>query len=76
MTLSTAARVERGEGHRALVRHALRRSLLLYACGVLIDLLIFPRRGFPYFGFRDHLQITGVLEKIAVCYLTAFFECL
>lgn len=72
LVLSTAARVERGEDRWALLRHALRRALLLYACGVLIDLVVFPRRAFPWFGFRDHLQLTGVLEKIALCYLVAF----
>lgn len=71
LTLSTAARVERGADRASLVRHALRRAALLYGCGVLIDLLVFPRREFPFFGFRDHLQLTGVLEKIAVCYLAA-----
>jgi predicted acyltransferase len=72
LTLSTAARVGQGEDRATLIKHAVRRSLMLYACGVLIDLLIFPYRSFPYFSFRDHLQLTGVLEKIAVCYLVAF----
>ena len=72
LTLSTAARVERGERRSSLIGHAVRRSLLLFSCGVFIDLLIFPQREFPYFAFRDHLQLSGVLQKIAVCYLLAF----
>jgi predicted acyltransferase len=40
---------------------------------VFIDLLIFPYRQFPYFTFRDHVQLSGVLQKIAVCYLASFF---
>lgn len=72
LVLSTASRAERGEDRATLVRHALRRSVLLFACGVLVDLLVFPRRGFPWIGLRDHLQLSGVLQKIAVCYLAAF----
>ena len=72
LTLSTAARVEHGGGRTSLLRHAVRRSLLLFLCGVFIDLLIFPYRSFPYFSFRDHLLLTGVLQRIAVCYLVAF----
>ena len=72
LTLSTAARLGQGGNHASLVWHAVRRSVLLYACGVLIDLLVVPDRRFPYFSFRDHLQLSGVLQKIAVCYLVAF----
>lgn len=72
LTLSTAARGEAGGDRASLVWHALRRSVLLFGCGVFIDLLILPHRGFPYFAFRDHLQLSGVLQKIAVCYLAAF----
>jgi len=72
MTLSTAGRVERGERRGELLRHAIRRAILLFACGVFIDALHLPAHEFPYVGFRDHLQLTGVLQKIAVCYLAAF----
>jgi predicted acyltransferase len=71
LTLSTAARVEAQSDRASLLWHAVRRSVLLFACGVFIDFLIFPARRFPYFAFRDHLQLTGVLEKIAVCYLVS-----
>lgn len=72
LILSTAPRLEQGTDRWLLFRHALRRSLLLYGCGVLIDLLVIPHRGFPFVAFHDHLQLTGVLQKIAVCYLAAF----
>jgi predicted acyltransferase len=73
LTLSTAARMEGGVDRASLVAHALRRALLIFAAGVFIDTLEFPYRLFPYFTFRDHLQLTGVLQKIAICYLPAFF---
>ena len=72
LALSTAARVERGEDQGRLVAHAVRRSALLFVSGVVIDVLQFPSRAFPFFAFGDHLQLTGVLQKIAVCYLVAF----
>jgi predicted acyltransferase len=72
LTLSTASRVARGEDRARLLGHALRRSLLIFGCGVVIDYLRVPSREFPFVGFQDHLQLTGVLQKIAVCYLVAF----
>jgi predicted acyltransferase len=72
LTLSTASRGARGEGRTRLLAHALQRSLLIFACGVVIDYLRFPSREFPFVGLQGHLQLTGVLEKIAVCYLVAF----
>jgi len=72
LTLSTASRVARGEDRTRLLWHALRRSLLIFGCGVVIDYLRFPYREFPFVAFQDHLQLTGALQKIAVCYLIAF----
>ncbi len=72
LTLSTAARTDRGEDRRVLIGHAIRRALLIFACGVLIDWIRVPSRGFPFVGLQDHLQLTGALQKIAVCYLAAF----
>lgn len=72
LTLSTASRMARGEDRTHLLGHALRRSLLIFGCGVVIDYLRFPSREFPFIGLQDHLQLTGVLQKIAVCYLAAF----
>jgi predicted acyltransferase len=72
LTLSTALRLARGQGHARLVAHAVRRSVLIFGCGVVIDYLRVPAREFPFVGFQAHLQLTGVLQKIAVCYLLAF----
>jgi predicted acyltransferase len=46
--------------------------LLIFGCGVVIDYLRVPVREFPFVGLQAHLQLTGVLQKIAVCYLLAF----
>lgn len=72
MTLSTASRIERGGDRASLLTHAIRRSVLLFCCGLLLDLFYLPVRQFPFFGLADRLQLTGVLQKIAVCYLVAF----
>jgi predicted acyltransferase len=39
LTLSTASRAARGEDRTRLLGHALRRSLLIFGCGVVIDYL-------------------------------------
>jgi predicted acyltransferase len=73
LALSTSSRVaRRGADRPRLLGHALQRSLLIFGCGVLIDYLRVPSHGFPFVGFQDHLQLTGALQKIAVCYLVAF----
>jgi predicted acyltransferase len=72
LTLSTAVRAARGDRQSSLLRHAARRTILLFLGGVFLSVFSFPDRHFPYFVIRDHLQLTGVLQKIAVCYLVAF----
>jgi predicted acyltransferase len=72
ITLSTASRRARGEDRARRLAHALRRSLLLFTSGVIIDYLRVPTREFPFVGLQDHLQLSGVLQKIAICYLAAF----
>ena len=72
LTLSTASRVARGENRTRRLGHALQRSLLIFGCGVVIDYLRFPSREFPFIGLQAHLQLSGALQKIAVCYLIAF----
>src|SRR4030095_17256530 len=42
LMLSTASRITRGEDRTRLVAHALRRSLLIFGCGVAIDSLRIP----------------------------------
>ncbi len=61
MTLSFAARVERGESRFSLVLHTLRRCATLFAIPLVMGLL-------PDFRF-DTLRIPGVLQRIAICCL-------
>lgn len=63
MTLSFAKRVARGESKSALILHALRRALILFALGLFLA-------AFPYFDLAT-LRIPGVLQRISVCYLCA-----
>lgn len=72
LTFSTASRLIRGEDQTRLIAHAVVRSLLIFACGVVVDYLRVPVRGFPFLGLQPHVQFTGALQKIAVCYLVAF----
>jgi predicted acyltransferase len=72
LILSTGSRTARGEDRTRLLAHAIRRALLIFACGVVIDYLRVPAREFPFVGLQPHLQLTGALERIAVCYFVAF----
>lgn len=72
LALSNASRADRGEDRTRLLAHAIQRALLIFACGVAIDYLRVPAHEFPFVGFQPHLQLTGALERIAVCYLVAF----
>jgi len=72
LALSTASRVAQGESRTALLWHAVRRALVIFALGTAIDYLRIPAHEFLIFGVADHIQLTGVLQKIAVCYLAAF----
>ncbi|HTO93076.1 MAG TPA: DUF5009 domain-containing protein, partial [Bacteroidota bacterium] len=65
MTFSLARRREKGASDGALVLHALRRSLIIFALGIVVN-------GFPFgvgaaFSFAT-LRIPGVLQRIAICY--------
>jgi predicted acyltransferase len=59
--LALGPRLERGGD--GLVRRVLRRSLVIFALGVLLHAL-------PFFTLAT-LRIPGVLQRIAVCYLLA-----
>jgi predicted acyltransferase len=66
MTYSFARRQERGTSLTALVFHAGRRSLIIFALGIVVN-------GFPFgigapFDLAT-LRIPGVLQRIAICYL-------
>ena len=49
-----------GQGRAALVAHVLRRSAVLVALGVLLNLL-------PGFDFA-HVRLPGILQRIGLCY--------
>jgi predicted acyltransferase len=68
MTISFAARKERGRATGKLMPHVLRRSAVIFGLGLFLA-------GFPFgllFGERfslETIRIPGVLQRIAVCYL-------
>jgi predicted acyltransferase len=63
ITLAFARRVEAGGTKRDLYLKILRRTVLIYAFGFLLA-------GFPYFNLST-IRLTGVLQRIAVCYFFA-----
>ncbi len=64
ITLAFARRVEAGgTPERGLYLKILRRTALIYAFGFLLA-------GFPYFNLST-IRLTGVLQRIAVCYFFA-----
>jgi predicted acyltransferase len=70
MIFSFSKRIERGDNKGALALHVLRRSVIIFALGMLLA-------GFPFglaFGHNFSLatiRIPGVLQRIAVCYLVS-----
>ncbi len=61
LTLSFAARLNRGDTHAALAKHTLRRSLWLIIIGLVVN-------GFPSYQLRT-LRLPGILQRIGFCYL-------
>jgi predicted acyltransferase len=58
---STAARLAQGATRQSLFLHVLRRSIILYLLGLVVN-------SFPY--FHPHtMRFYGVLPRIAICYL-------
>jgi predicted acyltransferase len=57
---STAARLERGATRQSLFVHILRRSIVLYLLGLIVN-------SFPYFHLTT-MRFYGVLPRIAICY--------
>ncbi|MGI8770887.1 MAG: acyltransferase family protein [Acidobacteriaceae bacterium] len=58
--LSTAARLAKGATRQALFLHTLRRAVVLFLLGLLVN-------SFPHFNPHT-LRIYGVLPRIAICY--------
>jgi predicted acyltransferase len=58
---STAARLAQGATRQSLFRHVLRRSIVLYLLGLVVN-------SFPFFHLHT-MRFYGVLPRIAICYL-------
>jgi predicted acyltransferase len=63
IVFSTETRLARGESKTTLRLHVLRRSVILFLLGLVVN-------GFPFFQLST-LRIYGVLQRIAVCFLFA-----
>ena len=63
IVFSNASRVARGESKGALRLHVLRRAVILFLLGLVVN-------GFPFFNLGT-LRIYGVLQRIAICFLLA-----
>lgn len=59
--LSTAARMAKGESRTTLFLHTLRRAIVLFLFGLVVN-------NYPWFHIHT-ARIYGVLPRIAVCYL-------
>jgi predicted acyltransferase len=57
---STAARLEKGATRKSLFLHILRRSIVLYLLGLIVN-------SFPHFYLKT-MRFYGVLPRIAICY--------
>jgi predicted acyltransferase len=60
ISLSFTSRLERGQTRSQIFLKALRRSIIIFAIGFVLNL-------FPEFDFSD-VRIMGVLQRIALCY--------
>jgi predicted acyltransferase len=63
IVLSTESRLARGESKAILRLHVLKRSVILFLLGLVVN-------GFPLFHLST-LRIYGVLQRIAICFLIA-----
>jgi predicted acyltransferase len=64
VALSAAKRLEAGATRSELLKHAAKRSVLLFGCGLLLE-------GFPRYD-PMHWELTGVLQLIAFAYFVGF----
>ena len=63
VVFSTASRLARGDSKRSLFLHTVRRTIILYLLGLLVN-------SFPYFHLHT-VRFYGVLPRIAICYFIA-----
>jgi predicted acyltransferase len=65
MVFSYSARLQRGESRQKIFRHAIIRTVILFAVGMFINAM-------PIYGLDLHTwRIYGVAQRIALCYLLA-----
>ena len=62
--LALGKRLERGDPPSALLAKVVRRSVLIFALGLVLN-------AFPFDRPLSTLRVPGVLQRIAVCYLAA-----
>lgn len=62
LVFSFASRLERGHSRGELMKHVLRRGVILFALGIFLN-------GFPNHFNPHSLRIEGVLQRIALCYV-------
>jgi predicted acyltransferase len=58
---STEARLAKGESKRTILLHTIRRAVILFLLGLLVN-------SSPLFHL-DRLRVYGVLQRISICYL-------
>jgi len=63
IVFSTESRLAQGATRQSIFRHTLRRSVILYLLGLVVN-------SFPYFHLAT-MRFYGVLPRIAICYLIA-----
>ncbi|HLH33262.1 MAG TPA: heparan-alpha-glucosaminide N-acetyltransferase domain-containing protein [Alloacidobacterium sp.] len=63
LVFSSESRLAKGASKASLLLHAVRRSIILFALGLVVN-------GFPFFHWPT-LRIYGVLQRFAVCLLIA-----
>lgn len=61
IVLSTTSRIGHGATRTSLLAHILRRSVILYLLGIVVN-------SYPHFAL-DTMRFYGVLPRIALCYL-------
>jgi len=63
MAFSFAARLERGQSRLRLVKHVIQRGAILFALGLFLN-------GFPNQYSLATLRVYGILQRIAICYVS------
>ncbi len=56
------SRLARGATRGQIIRHTMQRAAILFVLGIIVN-------SFPFFAL-EHMRFYGVLQRIAVCYLT------